>query len=115
MDLKHYHITATCRLINLHASRPTYFCMYFELNQTPEFLSGCYSPHFTPHPNRMKEQEIGYLCICQGAASHALCSGILHSEELSRLLHGKAPSFNHQQSLCEATRTPKGAVLYTCR
>jgi hypothetical protein len=52
-------------------------------------------PDISSHPDRIKEQEIGYLRICQCAASHALCSGILHSEELSRLLYGKAVSIHY--------------------
>jgi hypothetical protein len=53
--------------------------------------------------------------MCQDAASHALCSGILYLEELSRLLYGKAPSVYYLQNSCEATRTLKEAVLDTCR
>jgi hypothetical protein len=53
------------------------------------------TPCFTSLPDCIKEREIGYLFICEGAASHVRCSGILYSEELSRLLHSKAPSVHH--------------------
>jgi hypothetical protein len=44
-----------------------------------------------------------------------MCRGTLCPGELSRLLPSKACSVPYSQSLCEATRTPKEAILCTCR